>query len=212
MERREAAVLGGVRIGAVLEQELDDLGVRTGGRAVQRSHVDGRVAGDEIHLGAALEQDLRRFLLAEERGEVQRREAVRRPGCDELGLAVEQLLQPARPPDRSGVEDVERRIRVQQRLDEVALAVVERVQDRREAVGVPRSGQVGIEVERVTERVLVAGVDQLEDVHPRSSGRVRHVGPPSPLREISSPRYVSTSTPAASIRRRVSLFPSSASA
>ena len=48
----------------------------------------------------------------------------------ELGLGVEQLLQPARPADRGGVEDVERRVRVEQRLDEVALPVVERVQDR----------------------------------------------------------------------------------
>ncbi len=106
----------------------------------------------------------------------------------ELGLAVEQLLQAARASDRGGVEDVERRVRVEQRLDEVALAVVEGVQNRRETVGVPRSRQLRVEVELVAERVLVTGVDQLEDVHARSSGRVRHVGPPSPLREISSPR------------------------
>jgi zinc transporter, ZIP family len=46
----------------------------------------------------------------------------------------------------------------------------------------------------------------------RSSGRVRQVGPPSPFFEISSPRYTSTSTPARSMRRRVSGLPSRASA
>src|SRR3712207_8174705 len=44
----------------------------------------------------------------------------------------------------------------------------------------------------------------------RRIGRVRHVGPPSPLRDSSSPRYVSTSTPAVSSRRRVIGLPSSA--
>jgi hypothetical protein len=150
--------------------------------------VDAVVACNEIHLGAALEQDPRRVLLAEERCQVQRGEAVLRPGRDERGLAVEQLLETARPSDRSGVEEVERRVRVQERLDEAALPVVERVQNRREAVGVPPSREVRVEVELVAERVLVAGVDQLEDVQARSSGRVKQVGPPSPLREISSPR------------------------
>src|SRR5258708_31827826 len=36
----------------------------------------------------------------------------------------------------------------------------------------------------------------------RSRGRVRHVGPPFPLREISSPSYSSTEHPKASRRRR----------
>ena len=69
------------------------------------------------------------------------------------GSRVEQLLQPARPSDRGCVEDVERRVRVQQRVDEAVLAVVERVEDGREAVGVPRSGEVGIALELIAERV-----------------------------------------------------------
>jgi len=46
----------------------------------------------------------------------------------------------------------------------------------------------------------------------RSSGRVRHVGPPEPLPQISSPRKRCTRTPAASMRRRVSGFPATATA
>ena len=110
---------------------------------MQRRHVDVRVAGDEVHLGSALDEKARRPLLAEEGRVVQRREAVRRPRLRELGLSAEQLLEPARPPDGSCVEDVERRIRVEQRPDEPRLPVVERVQNRREPRLVPLGGELG---------------------------------------------------------------------
>ncbi len=61
------------------------------------------------------------------------------------------------------------------------------MQDRRETVCVPLAGELGTALELLAQRVLVAGVDQGEQLHPRSTGRVRQVGPPSPLREISSP-------------------------
>ena len=107
--------------------------------------------------------------------------------CDERRFRLEQLLEPVGAADRGRVEDVERGIRVEDRLDEILVAVVERVQDRREPLGVALARSLRIALELVTERVLVAGGDGLEQVHPRSTGRVRHVGPPSPLREISSP-------------------------
>ena len=46
----------------------------------------------------------------------------------------------------------------------------------------------------------------------RSNVRVRHVGPPRPFALISTPTYVCTSTPAASILRLVSGLPSTATA
>ena len=66
-----------------------------------------------IRVGAALEQQLRRILLAEAGSEVQCREAVGRRGRGEARVCVEQLLEPARAPDRRGVVDVERGIGVE---------------------------------------------------------------------------------------------------
>jgi len=69
------------------------------------------------------------FVLIESRREVQRRGAVRRPGRCESRLGLEQLLQAARAADRGRVEDVQSRIRVEDRIDELRPALVERVQD-----------------------------------------------------------------------------------
>ncbi len=113
----------------MLEQQLDDAGVRAGRGAVQRGHVDALVPRDEPDLGSVLDEDLRRSLLAEERRVVERREAVGRPGAGELRLGVEQLLEGARAADGGRVEHVERRVRGQQDVDEPRLPVVERLKD-----------------------------------------------------------------------------------
>ncbi len=52
------------------------------------------------------------------------------------------------------------------------------------------------------------GVRRPIETHPLTSGLVMHVGPPSPLRQMSAPLMTSTLTPAAFMRRSVSGLPS----
>ena len=133
VQRREAAVLGGVGVGACLEQQLHDRGVAAGGRAVQRRHADALVARDDLHLRATLEQDPGGILLAEERGEMQRREAVGRPVA-----ARARARRRSAPPSRAcarcaaASKTSSGGFACEQALGEVGLAVVERVQHGRE--------------------------------------------------------------------------------
>ena len=113
-----------------------------------------------VGLRAALEQELRRVLLAEERRVVERREAVGRPGAGELRLGVEQLLEPARAADGGRVEHVERRVRGEQDVDEARLPVVERLQHGREPGLGPRRRELGPRLDQPPHRLLVAGGDR----------------------------------------------------
>ena len=197
VERREAAVLGGVRVGAVLEQELHDPRLPARGGAVQRRHVDVRVARDEVHLGPALDEEPGGVLLAEERRVVQRREAVRRPRAARaraLPRAAPRGRASGRPPPRRRRRAAGWRRAASRRGSP---AVVERVQHRREPVRVSLGRELGPAPRRGLAPALVAGRDRVEQLlapprahsrRARSSGRVRQVGPPSPFREISSPR------------------------
>lgn len=83
VERREASALTRVRIGAALEQKLHDPRVSSGGGTVQRRDLEPRIAGNDIHFGASLEQEPRGLVVTEERGEMEGGEAVARPGGDE---------------------------------------------------------------------------------------------------------------------------------
>src|SRR5438094_6744491 len=77
VKRRIAGTLGCVRIGAMLEKETDDLRVAAGDRAVERSDAEV-VLADDVDQSAALQKGRDRRRPSEERGQVERREAVRR--------------------------------------------------------------------------------------------------------------------------------------
>ena len=78
VERREPTLLARVDVRAAFDQQPRDLDLARGGRAVQGRHVH-RVPGDRVDLGTVLQQRTGGSGTAEERREMQRAEAVRRP-------------------------------------------------------------------------------------------------------------------------------------
>ena len=121
----------------------------------------GRVGADPQQDGGALGR-------AEERGEVQRREPVARPGRGQRPVVVHHLVEALGPADGGGVEHVERRIVGQDHVGQVAAAVVERPPHERHAVGVGVAGERRVLDERRLERVGVALGHGPERVHASS--------------------------------------------
>ncbi len=110
-ERREAALLADVRVGAGVEQRMHGVVVERGGGGVQRADpLDVlRVA---VGRRTRREQRPHRRAAAEERGQVQRGEPLGRPG----GQRVRVVAEPVGAAERRRLEDVELRPRGQQRL------------------------------------------------------------------------------------------------
>jgi len=68
----------------------------------------------------------------EERSQVERREAVARPGAHELAVAGQELLDAPRVPDRRRLADVELRPGLEQRLEDLVTTGVASAQHRRD--------------------------------------------------------------------------------
>jgi hypothetical protein len=116
----------------VFEQGLDRgqiLGSLRRDRAVQRRHLDELVPGDRGGIGARLEQRFGGFGVAEERGQVERLETVRRPGLDQSGVGGDELAHTVGATDARGLEDVEGRPFGEQRLGGRGSAFIESAED-----------------------------------------------------------------------------------
>src|SRR3954452_2420637 len=123
MKRREAEPCRGVRIRAVLQQHLRDIGATGRGGAVQR--VDAElVVGEGVHVGAALEEELRRLWTVEEGRVMEGGEVVARTGRCQGRFVVEQLAQPLDISERCRLEHVQLR-RVGEGARRVLVAPVE---------------------------------------------------------------------------------------
>jgi hypothetical protein len=130
VERDEAALLAGIRVGALLEQETGHGRVPAGRRAVKRLHTE-RIPRNRAHIGAALEQCRGDRVPTEERREVERRETVGRPiGC-KAPLHGEQLTDSLGVPHGRRLEDREVGPLGQGRFDRVAITAIERLQQLR---------------------------------------------------------------------------------
>ena len=89
VQRREPASLLHVRIGAALQQERSGLLLAGRGRALERRHLQLLVACNDVDERASLDEEPGRVGMAEERGQVERREAVVGPGGHEPRVGVE---------------------------------------------------------------------------------------------------------------------------
>ena len=118
-QRREIVLLAGVRVGAVLEQQLRELVARVGiarrRRAVQRHHLHV-VPRRGVDLRPTLDEQPGRLDVAEEAREAERLKPVLGPRVREAGVLVEQLSKAVGPPDGGRFEDVELGIRSEQLL------------------------------------------------------------------------------------------------
>ena len=154
----------------MLEEDARDLELPAeGGRGLQRPHANLRMAGERVGVGAALEQRSRRLGLSGERGEVERREAVLRPG---VGLG-----EPLEVADEGGVEAVERRIRVEHGSNELVVPAVEGAAECGEALGVPGGRRGRVARDQRAHRLGVTCLDQREDVPAHRAGAYY---PPAP--------------------------------
>ncbi len=140
MQRSHPAVLRRGDVGAGGQQQPTDLDVATRGRSVEWL-VGELVAPTEVGRGAGVEQPAGRLGLAEECGEVQRREAVARQRGDAPGILVEPGLQAIDVPERGSVEHVHVRIGREQRVEDRSIGPVSRMEERGHAVGPAGAGQ-----------------------------------------------------------------------
>src|SRR6266511_6254720 len=131
MQRRAAAALAGVHVGAVREQEPDAFEPAGRRGALQRLNgPDLRARRDSVRVCAAVEEQPYRLFVPEERGQVERGEAVSGERAGESGIAPEQLLEPLLATEGGRLEDV--RLVREEALRFRRLAAVERVQRGRE--------------------------------------------------------------------------------
>ena len=82
-----------------------------------------------VHIGARLEQRFHGRLVAEERRQAQRMEAIRRVSVEERGIRGEQFAHARGLTGRGGFEDVQRRAALEQLLDASVVAPVLGLQD-----------------------------------------------------------------------------------
>ena len=170
VQRREAAVLTCVRVGARSEQQVDDLGAvraRRGG-AVQRHDVAER-RRDGVDVRAVVDEEARGLGLREERGEVERGAVVGGPRVDERRVDVEQLLDPVGVTERRRLEHVELGACVANRRCQLVRAVVAGEHERGDAVLVPGFAGSGRRSSSRTRR-RVAGLDRLDELVGRHDG------------------------------------------
>jgi len=163
-EGRPAAVLAGVGIGAGGQQQAHRLDVAAGDGRVQGLHVHG-VAGHRPGVGPRVQEHGRRVGLTEEGGEVQRREPVARPGVDPVGFLREQLAEAVDAAEGGGVEDVELRLRLQHRRDQVRPVAVAGGEDGRDTALVAAGGQRRIGAQQGPQLLDVARRDCVEEIH-----------------------------------------------
>ncbi len=100
-----------------------------GERGVERC-VSFLVSGDGAHVGARREQDVDGVGSAEERGEMQRRPAVRRVSGDRSGIRPHHVAQARRVADGRRLEDIEARSPGQQLSESGVVAPVDGGEDR----------------------------------------------------------------------------------
>jgi hypothetical protein len=195
--QRQVAVLGGrmqgdeppglpsVRIGAGGEEEGTDPGVMPGGGGVERSHLHS-VPGGAVHRGAAVEEHLDCRGATEEGGEVERTEAIGRPGPD-LIAGVEKFAEEVGLSQRGGLEKVERRVAVQEGREDVLLAAIERREDGGETLMVPRGGKVAVPVEEGIDPGTLTGPDGGEEfLGLRHPSKVQDSCAPATVRDVIS--------------------------
>jgi hypothetical protein len=130
MERDETALLPGIWVGAVLEQDTSHGRMSAGRRAVKRLHTE-RIPRNRAHIGAAFEQRRGDFFAPEERCEVERRETVGRPLGGGARLHGQQLTDAFGVSHGRRLEDREVGPLGQDRLDRVAITAIERLQQLR---------------------------------------------------------------------------------
>ena len=135
VHRREPAFLPGIDIRPRRDQQPTDLMVAIGCGAVER--LDPlRVSRDRPDLRTGVDECPRHFELAEERGEMERREAIRGVRGRGRRIVVEPSAQAIEIAERRRLEDVELGIRGHQRIGHGPIRPIARQHQGRHAVRV----------------------------------------------------------------------------
>ena len=159
VQRHEAAALALVGVGSGLEQQPHRLVVVRGARGVHGPHAE-RVVGVVVGVGPVLEQHAHRLGPAEEGGEAERGEALRRALVDRGGIGGQQLAHAVGAPGGRRLEDAELGVGLEQRVGDLALLVEEREQQHGEAVAVACRGQRPVLAQQLAHGVGVAAGDR----------------------------------------------------
>ena len=107
----------------------------------------------------------RTLAAAEEGGQVQRREPLGRSRHEGVPVVLDVRAQDVQASGRGGIQHVELGLGGEQRLQRGVLAVVERGQDRGQAIVVARSRARRVLRDQRADPLCLAGLDRLEEVH-----------------------------------------------
>jgi NAD(P)-dependent dehydrogenase (short-subunit alcohol dehydrogenase family) len=197
VEWRVATVLGRVHVRASREEETADLDVPSRRGRVQRlvRKVVPRVGRDA---GPGFEQYLDGLGLAEERGQVQCREAIRGVGHRGIGHRGEAILEAIEPAERRRLEEIELRIGGEQHVQRRSVESVASEQNGRHAILAPRRGQRWILGEESSDRVSISardgshqlsGVGHRKSLHPGAyrAGTMAPIAAPADARQERDP-------------------------
>jgi len=154
-------VLGGVGVGAGVEEQGDDLGV---------SPRSGCVEGVDRHLvcrhggrsGPTAEDQAGGIEVTEEAGQLQWREAVACGGVDQPGLDLEQFGETLDVTHAGGVEHVQVGAGGDKDVDDLGVAAVAGEADGRHAVGITGRGEGRLRADQGSDPIGRSRLDGLE--------------------------------------------------
>ena len=172
----EAALLAQVRVRAGLQQQPHRLAVVRRARGVHGPHAE-RVVGVVVGIGPVLEQHAHRVGAAEERGEAERREALRRALVDRGGIGGQQLAHAVGAPGGGRLEDAELGLGLEQRVGRAALLMEEGEQQHGQAVAVAGSGERAVLAQQLAHGVGVAARDGRDECVTRASSLTQRTIP-----------------------------------
>jgi len=164
-QRGESAVLPGVRLRTGLQEDGADIDVAGSGCAVQRPRIASEppVPGNSFHVRPGLDQITGDIRMAEERGVVQRRESVGRPGIRERLIPPHHRADALGVSDRRSFEHVELGESFGDRRGDVVQATIEGQHESGESIFVPGGGLLRMGLERTHRGDHISspdGVDQ----------------------------------------------------
>ena len=166
VKRGVSHLLPRVHVGSVFDERLHDCCVAYGGRRVDRCYAK-RVARRGVDVGTAIDQHPSKFGLTEEDGQADGRKSVVRVRINQRRIRVQHSRRHLGTPKRAHLAERERGAAVEEELRQLRMPVVDREEDRRDAVlAGAEERRIGVKKARHCRGTVFAdGVEQLFLLH-----------------------------------------------
>jgi hypothetical protein len=165
-------LLADIHVGAVRQQDRNDIEVPSGSGGVQRRVLHG-IARSGVNVGAVGQEDLRASVVSEERSEVKRSPAVVAVAPHQRAIVCKQAHNTLSDAGHRSRVDVELRAFVEQQLSNGILTRIASDSERAQSVFVGRIEQTGVGLDHLRNLGVIARADSIEKIVIHASCRIR---------------------------------------